>query len=199
MRNAIWYGFQSVIRSERGRKVPRGRGESAPSYESSEPTMLLFSNPRSPQQFVTARNGPWTRARRRLRARSLDQQLAAGRSPESSRLLASRAQQLVSPTSRTDLVRGWKRVVELCLSAPVPRNHRAPMCRRRIADAAPEVRAMLSVLESPAPTAVRGFATVSLLLQDGAGPLFNRHCPIDLRAVLRDATEQLDPFVVLDA
>ena len=159
--------------------------------------MLLFSDPRRPQQFVAAANGPWTRARRRLSAHSLDQQLAAGRLPESSRLLASRAQQLVSPASRTDLVRAWQRVIELCLSAPEPRSNRAPLCRRRIADAEPEVRAMLTVLESPAPSAVRGFATVSLLLQDGAGPLFNRHSPIDLRALLRQATEQLDPAVAL--
>jgi hypothetical protein len=159
--------------------------------------MLLFNDPHNPQEFVTATNGSWTRVRRRLRARSLDEQLAAGRSPETSRLLASRAQQLVSPASRRGLVRGWERVIELCLSAPVPRNHRAPLCRRRIVDAEAEVRAMLTALESPAPTAVRGFATVSLLLQDGAGPLFNRHCPVDLRAVLREAIEQLDPFVAL--
>lgn len=158
--------------------------------------MLLISDPHDPDRYLVAPDRPWIRAGARLLAFSLDRQLAAGRPPECSRLLASRAQQLVSPLSRSRMVQSWERLIVLARSAaPSGRSARAPLCRRRLAAAEPEVREMLTVLASPVPTSVRGIAMASLLLQDGAGPLFNWQCPADLRAVVRRATEQLDPFI----
>jgi hypothetical protein len=160
-----------------------------------EPMMLLINDPRQPGRFLAARDRVWIRASARLLARSLDEQLAGGRLPESSRLLASRAQQLVSPALRTTLVHSWERLIDAPRSAPVARSPKVPLCRRRLAAAEPEVREMLSVLSSPIPTSVRGLAMANLLLEDGAGPLFNRQCHLDLGAVVRRATEQLDPMV----
>jgi hypothetical protein len=156
--------------------------------------MLLINDPRDPGRFLSAPERTWIRVGARLLARTLDQQLAAGRAPESNRLLASRAQQLVSPALRTSLVQSWERLIDLSRSAPAARGPRVPLCRRRITAAEPDVRQMLTVLASPAPTSVRGIAIASLLLEDGAGPLFNRQSRVDLRTVVRRATEQLDPF-----
>lgn len=41
----------------------------------------------------------------------------------------------------------------------------------------------------------RGMATARLLLSDGTGPLYNRNCPADLSAALREVTARLDPGV----
>jgi hypothetical protein len=37
----------------------------------------------------------------------------------------------------------------------------------------------------------------STLLTDGAGPLYNRHSPVTLRAAVREAIEHLDPTTAL--
>ena len=56
---------------------------------------------------------------------------------------------------------------------------------------------MVRALMTPLPLAARGVAMVNQLLGDGAGPLYNPDSPIDVRAVLRVATELLDPAVPL--
>ena len=56
---------------------------------------------------------------------------------------------------------------------------------------------MLDVLMTPLPVAARGVAVVNRLLCDGAGPLYNRDSATDMRAVLRVATELLDPAAPL--
>ncbi len=51
---------------------------------------------------------------------------------------------------------------------------------------------MLRVLTAPRPSSTRGVALVSLLLADGAGPLYSSHCTTDLRSSLAEATAELD-------
>jgi hypothetical protein len=133
----------------------------------------------------------WDRWLARAYAPSLDSQLAAGWPPETSRLLAIRAQELTSPAGRGELVRGWGYVLSRARGPAVPRTPRAPLCRDRIAAAEGDVRTMLAVLACPLPISARGAAMASVLLGDGTGPLHNQHCTRDLATAVRDATREL--------
>jgi hypothetical protein len=164
-----------------------------------EPTTLIVVDAHNPTRFVLRPNRIGVRMLANLRAASLDRQLAAGRAPESSRVLAARAQKLVSPKMRRKLVEDWERVVDLSRRTPPTHCPHVPVCRRGVAAAQPELNEMLSFLLAPRPTAVRGVAMVRVLLINGAGPLFNRHCPTELRVAVRQATASLDPSVALAA
>jgi hypothetical protein len=164
-----------------------------------EPTTLIVVDAHDPTRFVLRPNRIGVRVLANLRATSLDRQLAAGRAPESSRLLAARAQKLVSPRMRRKLVGDWERVVDLARHSPPVHCPHVPVCRRGVVAAEPELNEMLSFLLAPRPTAVRGVAMVRVLLCNGAGPLFNRHAPIELSVALRQATESLDPSTALAA
>jgi hypothetical protein len=137
---------------------------------------------------------PWNRLLARVRAPSLDRQLLAGCPPGSSRALAIRARQIVSPAGRRGLAQGWEHVLDLGRRPPVPRTPRGPLCRGRIAAAERDVREMLAVLTGALPITARGAAMASVLLSDGTGPLHNHRSPLDLGAEVRQATRQMDPF-----
>ena len=129
-------------------------------------------------------------------ARTLDVRLARGEAPESSRLLAARAQLLVSPTVRQALAQSW---LDLLIQPHEPvtrRDLRVPVIHNRVEVAEAQIRAMLAGLLAPLPTA-RGVAMSSELLSDGAGPLYNPHCSVDLGSTLRQISQELDPFVSL--
>jgi hypothetical protein len=72
---------------------------------------------------------PWDCLLARIRAPSLDRQIAAGCPPATSRLLAIRARQIVSPAGRRGLAEGWEHVLDLARRPPVPRPPRGPLCR----------------------------------------------------------------------
>jgi hypothetical protein len=161
---------------------------------------LVVTDRGRPERFVACRSRPWDRVLARVFACSLDRRLAAGRAPESSRLLASRAQQLVSSATRRELARDWEHLLEVTRRPPARRTPRVPLCRDRISAAEADVRDMLTSLLTPLPMCARGVATASRLLSDAAGPLCSRHCTDDdLRAALREATAQLDPELPLMA
>jgi hypothetical protein len=132
-----------------------------------------------------------------MRAPWLDRQLAAGRSPESSRFLASRAQALVSPATRRVLARDWEHLLEATHLPPRARRVGVPLCCDRITAAEPEVRDMLASLLTLGPIAAGGVAAAQMLLCDGAGPVYNRSCATDLATALREAIAQLDPCMPL--
>jgi hypothetical protein len=136
---------------------------------------------------------PWDRLLARVRASSLDRQLAEGRSPGSSPALVIRARQIVSPAGRRELAQRWQHVLDLAGRPPVPLTSRGPLCRDRIAAAERDVREMLALLTGVQPIAARGAAMASVLLSDGTGPLHNRRSPLDLAAEVRQATSQMDP------
>ena len=139
-------------------------------------------------------NRPWDRFLARVRAPSLDRQLATESLPGSSRALAIRARRIVSPAGRRELVGGWDHVLDVARRPPVPRTPRGPLCRSRIAAAEGDVREMLAVLTGAHPIAARGAAMASVLLSDGTGPLHSRRSPLDLGAAVREATRQMNPF-----
>ena len=154
--------------------------------------LLLQSAPRDPAPHHHGhRDGLRVRVLARVLASSLDRQLAEGRSPRSSRALVVRARQIVSPARRWELAQRWVGVLDLARRPPVPRTPRDPLCRGRIAAAEQDVREMIAVLTDGPPIAARGAAMASWLLRDGTGPLHNYRSPVDLGAVVREATCQM--------
>ncbi len=129
----------------------------------------------------------------------LDRHLAAGCSPESARLLAARAQDLVSAGNRQALADNWEHLLDWAKHAPAPTLGRMAVSRDRIVAAEPEVLEMAACLRAPLPVAAAGVATASVLLTDGAGPVYNRRARLALRDALRLAIAQLDPWVSLFA
>ncbi|HXW88340.1 MAG TPA: hypothetical protein VEJ42_08765 [Streptosporangiaceae bacterium] len=123
---------------------------------------------------------------------SLDRELAAGPLARASDALAARAREIVSPAERRELARRWANVVDQAGRPPVPRSPRAPLRRSVVIAAGPDLREMISVLSGGLPINARGAAMASWLLRDGTGPLYNRRSPVDLGAVVREATRQME-------
>jgi hypothetical protein len=78
---------------------------------------------------------PWDCLLARVRAPSLDRQLAAGCPPGSGRALAIHARQIISPAGQRGLARRWEDVLDLARRTPTPRTPHGPLCRGRIAAA----------------------------------------------------------------
>jgi hypothetical protein len=161
------------------------------------PTLVPFNDPGDPVVLRSQTNGTGRRLLARLAASRLDRQLASGVPPESSGLLAARAEDLVSPPVRRALARRWESILVQVHRPPVMRDPRVRLCRQRIIAAEDEVRAMVRALMAPLPVPPRGVAMVNQLLGDGAGPLYNPDSAIDVGTALRMATELLDPTVPL--
>jgi hypothetical protein len=126
-----------------------------------------------------------------MRAR-LDRDLAAGRSPDSSRGHARRAARLVAPRCRRRLADGLERLIA---AAEAPR----PLLTAAVAPSRVEVRAARPRLEALAarlrddrPVAVRGVALVSLLLTDGGSPAYAPRRPGALAEWAAGARAALD-------
>jgi hypothetical protein len=99
---------------------------------------------------------------------------------------------LVRPGERQAVARNWEHLLTV-VRCPSGRSvGRLPLCRDRIVEAEPVVRAMVVALVAPLPVPARGVAMASALLSDGAGPLYNVESPSDLVTALRQATQQLD-------
>ena len=127
----------------------------------------------------------------RLGASRLDRRLGAGEPPESSALLAVRAQWLVRPAACRALARTLVRVLALAAgpsraTAPVRVSH------RRVRAAAPELHGLVDRLLAGGPVSAYGIAQLRALLADGSGPVYHGGCPDDLAARLRDARAALD-------
>lgn len=120
----------------------------------------------------------------RLRASSLNRQLAAGVATWQSPAHAARALQLTSARHRSLLADALDRVASTAMQQPMPRLSAAiPPCRVQVRVALPELLAMSSRLRDPRPVAAKGVARLHELICDGAGPCYVR----SNRDVLRDA------------
>ncbi len=160
-------------------------------------TTLLLIDTDDSQQLTAQCNRRWIRLATQLLASSLDHKLAQGRSPESSRLLAARAQVLVSPVSRRKLVDNWENLLVQVRRPPAMRNPRVLCNREYIIACESDIREMLNALLAPLPSPARGTAMASWLLRDGTGPIYNRGLSEDLGNSLREVIAQLDPAVSL--
>jgi hypothetical protein len=170
-----------------------GRGRPAPR------PVLLISDTDPPTGFHGRSPRIRDRALARWQRSSLDARLAAGCPPDSDRLLAVRALALVRPATRERLARSWDHLLEVAHARPSPPNLRAPVCRGRVVGAEVEIQRMLIGLRACVPIPARGVAIASHLLTDGAGPVYNRQSPVDLRASLEAAARHMDPSSALMA
>jgi hypothetical protein len=129
----------------------------------------------------------------RARGASLDQQLAAGWAPESSRLLAARAQRIVSLPRRIALAGNWDHLLRVARRAPSRRVAPVPLRAAAILAAEPAIRELVERLTAPLPVGARGVAAASVLLTDPASPVYSGRSPRSLAGLLQDAILQLDP------
>jgi hypothetical protein len=134
---------------------------------------------------------PWDRIAVRLRAFSLDRDLAAGASPDSSVALSLRAQMLVRPRYRRDLARSARRLLTAATQSPFGSRLAVPVCRDRVAGSSEEFADLIRGLLAAGPVTARGVAQASVLVADASGPLYRRANTGDLRARVRDAADAL--------
>jgi hypothetical protein len=134
----------------------------------------------------------WVLVGAALLGASLDDKLAEGHAPDTSPLLAARAQLLVSLTKRRALAENW---LALLVEARGPvkfLNPSVPLVRGRIIVAQAQIEALAEALLAPMPTS-RGVAMASSLLSDGSGPIYYSACSVDLASTLREIIAHLDP------
>lgn len=157
--------------------------------------MLILINPLD--QGVTTRTAtPWECLVSHVRAYTLDHDIAAGAFPESSPLLALRAQALVRPALRHALARSVEQLLEEAARghAPKPAGLRIPVRRDRILEAADALQMLIDRLLASVPVPARGVAGVRILLTDGAGPLYYPGDSDDLNTLVLEIVEQLGPI-----
>jgi hypothetical protein len=170
---------------------------SLPERTNRRSTGLVVDDPARAGWFKAEPANGWIRLLARLRASSLDRQLASGLAPESSRTMAARAEMLVSRPWRQSLAENWRELSERAVGKPALLTGRAPLCRDRIIGADRHIREMVRALSTPLPVPAQGVAMASCLLTDGAGPLYNRKCAMDLSGALGRVVELLDPTTAL--
>ena len=130
---------------------------------------------------------------------SLDASLAAGSPPESSRLLAARARDIVSLHRRRSMAGNWEHVLRVA-----QRARRAgtvavavPVCADRVVAAEPVIRDLMNRLTAPLPVPARGVAMARVLLTNGTSPVYNRRADVALNDAVAAAAAQLDPSLPL--
>jgi hypothetical protein len=140
------------------------------------------------------------RAADRLLARalgaSLDQRLARGCPPESSRLLAARARDIVSLRHRESLARSWDHLLRAASRAPARRTAAVPLNAVAILAAEPAIRELMERLTAPLPVPAQGVAAATIPLTDATSPVYGRPSPRTLARLARlldDAINELDP------
>jgi hypothetical protein len=133
----------------------------------------------------------------RVLAASLDARLAAGEPPESGRLLAARAQVIVSPGKRAELAGYWERLLDAARQPPRAPRQAVRLRREAIIAAAPAIGELSACLRAALPVSARGAAIAITLITSGGGPLYSSHALVRLEAVLRDAIRWLDPALPL--
>lgn len=129
----------------------------------------------------------------RLLGASLDHQLAAGCPPESNRLLAARAQDIVALPRRTAVARSWDHLLRAARRAPAVRTRAVPLNAAAILAAEPAIRELMDRLTAPLPVTARGVAAATIPLTDAASPIYQRQHPEALAELLDIAITQLDP------
>jgi len=135
---------------------------------------------------------------------SLDASLAAGRPPESSRLLAVRARDIVSLRRRRSMADSWEHVLRVARRAQRARHAGAPapagavpVCADRVVAAEPAIRDLMNRLAAPLPVPARGVAMARVLLTNATSPVYNRRAGVALTDAVAAAAAQLDPALPL--
>jgi hypothetical protein len=108
----------------------------------------------------------------RLLGRMLDDRLAAGQAPESSRLLAVRAVQITSPRMRDRLARCWDELAARARHPQPPFDPRAPLAYSQVDAAADQIQQIGDVLRAPRPVSAQGVAIAASLLTTPESPAY---------------------------
>jgi hypothetical protein len=133
----------------------------------------------------------------RLFGASLDRQLAAGRAPESSSLLAARAQHIVAIRTRRQLARNWERLLHAAHRAHGAYHPAIPVRSDSIVAAEPDVHELVRRMTAPLPVPARGVAMATALLTDALSPVYNSRSQDSLAVALEAAITELDPAAPL--
>ena len=133
----------------------------------------------------------------RMLGASLDRQLAAGCMPESSPLLAARAQSVVAMRSRRRLARNWENLLRAARRAHGTYHPALHINSDNVIATEPAVRELVRCMTAPLPVAARGVAMATVLLTDALGPVYSRRSQVTLAAALEAAIAQLDPALPL--
>jgi hypothetical protein len=129
----------------------------------------------------------------RIFGTTLDDKLANGCTPETSRLLAARAQLINASANRRKLAENWLDLIICAREARELLSPKIPLIRERIIEARTDIESLADALRAPIPT-VHGVAMARSLLVDGAGPIYNRDCSVDLGSALWGIIATLDPL-----
>lgn len=113
-----------------------------------------------------------TRVRTLPHRHRLDLELAAGSDPNVDPLRRERARELLSEGSRRKLAWSLERLLAEADSPPPPLSPRVPIARDAIREQSSAVETIVERLKAPSYVSPQGVAMVSLLLADGAGPLY---------------------------
>jgi hypothetical protein len=124
---------------------------------------------------------------------SLDHQLAAGCSPESSPLLAARAQDIVSLPRRTSVAQSWGHLLRAARRAPTHLTPAVPLNVAAILAAEPAIRELMERLTAPLPVTAQGVAAATIPLTDATSAVYGGQRPDALAGLLDDAIIQLNP------
>jgi hypothetical protein len=159
-------------------------------------SVVLLVSDRGAATYVT----PWRvrlrdRVAARVRAFGLDAALARGVAPESSAPLELRAETLIGPTARQELGDHVQQLLRRARSGCRFSIHAAPISRRLVSDAEPELSRLALRLLDGWPVDVRGVASVRGLLCDGCGPLYAHPYEGDaseLRSAVNEAIDALE-------
>ena len=106
---------------------------------------------------------------------ALDRRLARGDDPDSTPELACRARVLRGWRLRHALANGIQHVVKEAENPPFSYTAAIPVARVEVLAARRDLLRAAEALRAEPPAPVRGIAEVSLLLTDGAGPMFTEH------------------------
>lgn len=132
--------------------------------------------------------------RSRVLGASLDAQLAAGAAPESSRLLAARARDIVAPRRRRALAGYWERLLRVAHGyQQAHRSPVVPVCADRVVAAEPAIRDLIAQLKTSLPMPARGVAMARVLLTEATSPVYDRRARPDLVTAVEAAVTELDP------
>ena len=138
-----------------------------------------------------------TRVQTRLRRQRLDKELASGADPNANSLRYQRARELVGEQTRQRITASFERLLGEADSGLRGFSSRMPLARVAIQDSRVSLDTVVERLKTPAYISAQGVAMISLLLSDGAGPLYGTdpaHSE-QLRRALKTAVEAIDHAV----
>jgi hypothetical protein len=138
----------------------------------------------------------WLRLRVWWQWPALTRELAEGGDPDASAELTVLARQLIGLPAQQRLADALDRVLTAASPRTRPAIAKAPLNRNEIFSARDELAALAERLREGTPAPVQGLAIATLLVHDGASPLYGRRAAQDVWSLAREALERLDDPIV---